>query len=133
MSDLRPLRTGTHQTCNIYWADNEPGVASDAGQIGYIRIGGIARRMVDAYNAAHTSIELKVRNWKLYSGAEYGGIYCAEPDCGCVAEGSQIVPGAWGDEPEGEQPTFTLAEMAELLAAHIEQRAAVKAEEAESG
>jgi hypothetical protein len=52
MSDLRRLRTGTHRSGNIYFADTPQGVDDDHGQLGYVRDGRYAKAMVEAFNTA---------------------------------------------------------------------------------
>jgi hypothetical protein len=97
----------------------------------------ISRALLDAvkefraFMAGPVAPDAEVRAWKLYSGMEYGGVYCAQDGCGCEAEGSEIIHGAWGDEPEGEEPTFTLDELHEAIAEHIAHRAEMRAEEAD--
>jgi hypothetical protein len=74
----------------------------------------------------------EVRAWRLYSGWEYGGVYCAQVDCGCAAEGSEILRGDdAAHEADEDAPTFTLNDLHKAVAEHIEHRAAIKAEEAE--
>jgi hypothetical protein len=97
----------------------------------------IARALLDAvrvlgkFAAGPLAPDAEVRAWKLYTGAEYGGVYCAQPRCGCAAENSEIIHGAYGDEPEGEEPTYTLDELHEAIAEHIAHRAELRAEEAD--
>jgi len=95
----------------------------------------IARALLDGVRALAEYIsgppapDAQVRAHKLYTGRQYGGVYCAEPGCGCAAEGSEIIPGEWCDEPEGEEPTFTLDELHAAIGEHIAHRAEIRAEE----
>lgn len=93
------------------------------------------RRLVDAMRPPEVP-DRQVREWRLYTGWEYGGVYCAEDDCGCLAEASEIIPGGWPADTEDEsvaadEGRFTIAQLHEAVAGHIEHRAAIKAEEAE--
>ena len=95
----------------------------------------VYRAVLDSLNqlgvflAGPPAPDAQVRAWHLYSGVEYGGIYCAEPGCGCEAENSEITSGAWGHEGEDGYLTFTLADIHQLVGEHIAQRAAIREEE----
>lgn len=72
----------------------------------------------------------QVRSWRLYTGAEYGGVLCAEPDCDCECEASEIVPGGWPDDDEADSSgRFSLDELHAAVAEHIGRRAEQRAEE----
>jgi hypothetical protein len=96
------------------------------------------RALLDGVHALQKALsppaapDQQVRDWPLYTGDEYGGVYCAEPECGCAAEQSEIIPGGWAsaddDDPSGR---FTIATLREAVAEHIAHRAELRAEEAE--
>jgi hypothetical protein len=102
------------------------------------------RAMLDAVKDLRTALtppaapDEQVRTWRLYSGEEYGGIYCAEPDCGCMGHGSEILLGGYPDDGCGNcaqcrdaTGRFTLTQLHEAVAEHIAYRAERRAEEAE--
>lgn len=70
----------------------------------------------------------QVWGWKVCSDPEYGGMYCAEPDCGCDGHGTELLACEDGD---GEPYRFTLVDLHDAIAQHIMWRAEQRAEEAE--
>ena len=97
----------------------------------------LIRELLDAIHAVREHItpppapDDQVKAWRLFTGVEFGGVYCAEPDCGCEAEGSEIMPGGWpGQHEDDTAGLLTVAELHERVAEHIAHRAAVKEEEA---
>lgn len=66
----------------------------------------------------------QVRSWRLFSGQEYGGVYCAQPDCGCEGHNSELIAGAWpAEDANDEADTFTIDDLHAATAAHIAGRA----------
>jgi hypothetical protein len=95
---------------------------------------GLTRAMFEAIAALREWVtpppapDDEVRTWPLFSGWDYGGVYCAKDGCGCAAEGSELIRGddRMGDEPE----TFTLATLHARIGEHIAYRAQRRAEDA---
>jgi hypothetical protein len=96
---------------------------------------GLTRAMFDAIAALREWVtpppapDDEVRAWPLFSGWEYGGVYCAKDGCGCAAEGSELIRG--DDHYGDEAATFTLADLHARIGEHIAYRAQRRAEDAE--
>lgn len=72
--------------------------------------------------------DAQVREWQLWIGDVGGGVWCAQPECSCTAESSEI--GDFQGYPD-EGTQFTLTDLHEAIAQHIANRIDRDAEDAE--
>lgn len=84
-------------------------------------------RLAGYLGQAAATADDRVREWRLYSGEEYGGVYCAQPGCGCDGHSSEIIPGGEPADTDEQDATltegrFTIGELADAVSAHIAYR-----------
>ena len=85
----------------------------------------IVRMALRALDVQHRTEDLlideEVLSWRLYSGQEYGGVYCADKRCDqnfCQSHNSEIYFEMDGDDDD--PPTISLGELLLLVRHHID-------------
>lgn len=81
------------------------------------------RRIQFEHETSVLLIDDEVLSWKLYSGEDFGGVYCADQRCDklrCQGHNSSIYEGAWPSVDDSDPATITIAELLVLVREHID-------------